>query len=847
MPTSVVCRYPPAVWNEEDEEEAGEDWDEDDVDYEDAPVKDEDGYVTEEGGDAVREEEDVVAVSRAGVEEPMDWQGTNENRARTVQPQEQQQSNVPAALRAGMGRQSPYGQLDQKAPEIDMNEQEHGQQLRQQTSRERLLGQQRQDQPTIDIGPETRMVVPSNAPARTTSPMLLDPAQATDTRKLTVTPAVARDGYVSPEPESQRQKQQGPLLPSAIMQQQQQVQEQERKRQRDEIEAAEEEARKRAIRNQGSPARDIREKELVRTSSQETRSSSSSGTNGNKLRKDSRDRDRDRESEDENGKEKKKRGVFGGLFSRKKDKDKDKGRDKSSVENIAAAASADGSRMRESEDSAMSSAQSHYTNTPPENVRGGQSPAPGSLRAQPLQSNSRGPSPQTALQQPIQQQSQMQSPSPQPGQQPQPQVSQHTSSLRERDQQQQALYQQQYLKRSPASPPEPSYGLMSASTMPSSSSNTISSSGSSGGGLSVGMYGDAPLSPGMRTPSGRPGSLILSPMVGQAALSGDGPGVPELSVIRMFAGKNLQSDATFKTVLLNSSTTAADLVKQAMQRFRLPAGENKDDFYLTIKQVEGSTAVLQPNEKPLVVFEQLVEEALEMPKVKRSSMGSISSVASNLSAHPAIRKLAMNDFTDDSAVKFYLNRRGDDDSTAGDDDTVMGDTSITTDGDTSFSSIRNHYLLPSSSSSTSNVTPERFSSPSARFALQVVIFPEELPDDMVFDPHTEAIVFKNTLRDRSQMSALASPGISQSQRRKIFVFPKNITVAEVIELALERFGILEGVVDGGDEVEDKLTKRMSSSRVRYMLMIQAEGQGVLTDSSFFAFVCWTEGVPIFRS
>ena len=55
MPTSVVCRYPPAVWNEEDEEEAGEEWDEDDVDYEDAPVKDEDGYVTEEGGDAVRE------------------------------------------------------------------------------------------------------------------------------------------------------------------------------------------------------------------------------------------------------------------------------------------------------------------------------------------------------------------------------------------------------------------------------------------------------------------------------------------------------------------------------------------------------------------------------------------------------------------------------------------------------------------------------------------------------------------------------------------------------------------------------------------------------------------------
>jgi hypothetical protein len=224
------------------------------------------------------------------------------------------------------------------------------------------------------------------------------------------------------------------------------------------------------------------------------------------------------------------------------------------------------------------------------------------------------------------------------------------------------------------------------------------------------------------------------------------------------------------------------------------------------------------------VFEQLVEEALEMPKVKRSSMGSISSIASNLSAHPAIKKLAMNDFTDDSAVKFYLNRRGDgDDSTVGDDDTVAGDAYMT-DGDTSLSSIRNQYLSVSSSSSQTNVQ-ERFTSPSARFALQVVIHPEDLPDDMVFDPHTEAIVFKNTLKDRSQNSSLASPGVSQSQRRKVFVFPKNITVAEVIELGLERFGILEGVVDGGDEVEDKLTKRRSASRVRYALMVQIDGQG----------------------
>jgi hypothetical protein len=117
------------------------------------------------------------------------------------------------------------------------------------------------------------------------------------------------------------------------------------------------------------------------------------------------------------------------------------------------------------------------------------------------------------------------------------------------------------------------------------------------------------------------------------------------------------------------------------------------------------------------------------------------------------------------------------------------------------------YLSVSTSngSGSNHVTPERLSSP--WFALQLVIHPEDLPDDMVFDPTTEAIVFRHTLRDRdrSARGSVASPGVSQTMRRTVFVFPKSVTVAEVIELGLERFGILEGVVDGGDEVEDKLT------------------------------------------
>ncbi|CCM03244.1 uncharacterized protein FIBRA_05369 [Fibroporia radiculosa] len=386
------------------------------------------------------------------------------------------------------------------------------------------------------------------------------------------------------------------------------------------------------------------------------------------------------------------------------------------------------------------------------------------------------------------------------------QISHHASQLRQRDQQQQALYQQ-YLNRSPSTPPEAQPSVSSILQNTTSFGSSISSAS----GLSVG--GSRP----------RPGSLILSP----SGIDGQNVIMPDLNVVRIFAGDHLQTEATFKTVLLNSSTTASDLVRQAIQRFRLPAGEDEKEYYLTIKQVEGSSAALLPHEKPLGLFESLVEAAMDLPKVKRSSVGSISSVASNLSMHPAIKKLPMNDFTDDSAVKIYLNRRGDEeDDTFLDydgDDTLQAESFQGQDGELSPTKAKPQYLSVLTTSP-NGVTAERFSSPSVRFALQLAIYPNDLPDDMVFDPLTEAIVFKNTLRDRSHHNVAPSPGISQAMRKKIFAFPKNVTVAEVIELGLERFGILEGVVDGGDEVEDKLTKRRSSSRVRYGLAVEVGGK-----------------------
>lgn len=756
-----VHRYPPAVWGDEEE-------DDEDVEWDDEGYEDEDPDIADDiEAERKRRQSEAGSELPPGMEpdDGMSWEDGAVESMQDRSPGGQAQLVITSS--------SSDLSMDKQQQEAMRTQQQLAQDAQQRASAPAdivLSSQASRDRP-----PATQDSSPTGTPLASVA-RIMDPAQAVETRKVSITPPVARS-----MDDIQAQIQSGPLLPSAIMQQQ----EQERKRTREEIEALEEAQRKKANKGGARPASGPPEQKQPA-----------------KLRK---ERDRgDVTSEEDSGKDKKKKsGVFGVLFNRKKDKGKDKekggiggGSESGSMNSIASG----GSDNRASEESGMSSQQNLAENPSPVTVSARQQQQQAIQQQQ--QSQRQGPEPRRAQQPPQQQ--------PQAGPQVGPivpvQLSQHASQLRQRDQQQQALYQQ-YLNRSPASPPEtqPSYGLQSAPVVLPSASTSFSSSSS----------GTSALNGGVRN---RPASWILSPMEGQNS------GLPDLSVIRVFAGDNLQTEATFKTVLLNASTTSSDLVRQAIQRFRLPAGEDPADYFLTIKQVEGSSATLRPEERPLGVFETLVEAAMELPKVKRSSVGSISSVTSNLSMHPAIRRLSMNDFSDDSAVKFYLNRKGGEqnESTMADegDDTILAQSFADELADSPRS--LGHYLSPSVSSA-SSVGLERFSSPSYRFALQVIIQPDDLPDDMVFDPLTEAIVFKNTLRDRPP--SISSSGVSLTQRRKVFTFPKNANVAEVIEVALERFGIIDGVVDGGDEVEDKMSKRRSSTRVRYGLSVEVNSKG----------------------
>ncbi|BGP23261.1 SH3 domain protein [Rhodotorula toruloides] len=352
-------------------------------------------------------------------------------------------------------------------------------------------------------------------------------------------------------------------------------------------------------------------------------------------------------------------------------------------------------------------------------------------------------------------------------------------------------------------------------------------------------------SPNSLGPAGqrmRPGSLIGSPSI-------PGLEVPLLSVMRVFAGASIDSDATFKTVLLNQSTTAADLVKQAMQRFRLIGAElTRDDFYLTVKELGGDERPLHNIEKPLEVFEELSERAGEdlalPPNVRRSSVGSINSISSNLSLNPAIARSGVNDWSDDSAVKFYLHRRGHADSP------LVGQGPL--DGaEDSFAQQSSEHNTASDHTATPQLGPQ--STPSYRFAVRLLIYPGDLPDNVVFDPASNAIIPKAVFADRQQRNggfsdSLSPDSLSSSQqpREKVLFFPRNANVSEVIETALDRFGIIDGVVDGGDEVEDRVSRRRSVTRVKYSLAVLHNGKESLLNASSRLLDAYT-ALPLFKA
>ena len=591
---------------------------------------------------------------------------------------------------------------------------------------------------------------------------ILDPAQAGNTtRRITVTPAVASGPS-------------GPLLPSALHANNSTTMQ-----------------RKTSGQSIGSITSSV---SLVSAGSSAVNEKDQDDARG-KMRKSHKGSKEDLQEGQTGEKRKSKTGMLGGLFSR------GKGKEKKGISSSDAA--------RNSEDSILSGGMDYSPmtdDTSPANTGSARALTPGSR-----------PSPGN--------------PTMGPGQ---PMLI-HGHKVAQNDQAIQQAYTSKYLNKSPSG--SSLGGVAPDTSAVSQSSMRLAAAASNNGG--------------------RPASIILSP---------NPAGPPLLNVIRVFAGEHVKSEASFKTVLVNETTSSSDLIRQLHQRFHLhhsSSGGVDSGYYLTIKDVSGEEMELSPMEKPLAAFQEAVKRwasddddsdrklGTMTPTVKRSSVSSINSVVS-LSNHPAIAKLGMNDFSDDSTVKIYLNRRRPGSQHGGSGGMPESSSEFSSysaylstvqesspesgasnwskrdslaESDATATPPRGTRTAPSLNVSTQgHPSPDRLSSPSAKFTIQILIHSGDLPDGAAFDTQSEAIIPKAAAMGKGGSSS----GLNMDMRRRLLVLPRNATIVEAIEQGLERFAIQDGVVDGGDDVEDRVGHRRGLAK--YVLTAASSGRGQLGDS-----------------
>src|ERR1700722_18995800 len=254
-PSLSVHRYPPAVWHEDEEEDEDIEWDDD-------------GYEDEDMSLAEEQLQKHLLDDDGQIMEPDDGMGWDDTIAEEMQARQapihapQLQGGGASAVRFGptveLQQQQPtQQQLQQQQLQLQQQQQllqaqqqqllqAQQQQQLQQSTNQQLVAPQIQtplQQPVQQPGPapqtlrqqgsRERLVVSPDKGQQISQPLLtrIDPLEATETRKITLTPPTVREVRLDTDQPSN-----GPLLPSAVMKQQ----DDDRKRTREEIEALEE-------------------------------------------------------------------------------------------------------------------------------------------------------------------------------------------------------------------------------------------------------------------------------------------------------------------------------------------------------------------------------------------------------------------------------------------------------------------------------------------------------------------------------------------------------------------------------------------------------------------------------
>ncbi|CAH1760327.1 6238_t:CDS:10 [Entrophospora sp. SA101] len=214
-----------------------------------------------------------------------------------------------------------------------------------------------------------------------------------------------------------------------------------------------------------------------------------------------------------------------------------------------------------------------------------------------------------------------------------------------------------------------------------------------------------------------------------------------------------------------------------LNRFKIDNENNLDDYYITIKRIDGEETYLMPHDHPLEVFQSLNSHSTVMlPSINRSSVASVSSTFSNISNHPMVKNIESNNNEKAAAVTFYLNKK----------------------------------LVKNIRSSISD----------KKLRLHVIIYADDLPAHLRTKsssapiPRTSMSVPKHI----AEKSARRRSREEGKPKEKHLIVNGLATVGDVILKSMEKFGIVDGIIDDGEHIESN-----DDEIPRYRLMLNMEG------------------------
>ncbi|KAI8580597.1 hypothetical protein K450DRAFT_236382 [Umbelopsis ramanniana AG] len=255
----------------------------------------------------------------------------------------------------------------------------------------------------------------------------------------------------------------------------------------------------------------------------------------------------------------------------------------------------------------------------------------------------------------------------------------------------------------------------------------------------------------------------------------------QVTVLRVFAG-NVNLGTNYKTVVVDSNTNAEDLIKRAVSRFHIQQIEGNSvdspnsrvEYYLSVKTMDGDELTLTSQDKPLSIFQSLTAHLTtplpSLTHVKQLREKASTVEVTRLGVSRAQNKVKGN-FGEDSVIRFYLHKR-----------------------------------------------IKRVHEREGQVYIKISVYAD---DENNSTPQNKKSSNRSSIMKSKKKTSDHSSGKYRERIDKLIAIGSNATVAEVTLIALEKFHILNGVVDGVEDDEDDraLITSFSKDLDHYRLMV----------------------------